>query len=320
MRRWILIAGIAVLLAVAAACGSDGAGVDVPTEAVIPTPGLPATYVGSDGVATTIASAARIVTLSGDFSEIVWELGLGENLVGVDLSSVYPQQEMRLKPKVGVEFRLFTEAILGLDPTVVIGDEDAGPAEVIDQLRGAGVPVVILPRLFGVGAPATKIRAVAEVLGVASVGEDLAARVQSEVDAAVALARTAETLPKAAVVYIATEDQILLLGDNTVMQGMLAAVGATDVGPEAGTEGFVPLTPEALAAGAPEVIITAERGFEAVGGMEGFLALPGVAQTPAGEAGWILVYEDLYLLGLGPRAGQALRDVVLDLHPELASG
>ena len=63
---------------------------------------------------------------------------------------------------------------------------------------------------------------------------------------------------------------------------------------------------------------TAERGFEGLGGLEGFLALPGIAQTPAGQAGRVLVYEDLYLLGLGPRTGQLAAQLVRALPPELA--
>jgi ABC-type hemin transport system substrate-binding protein len=31
----------------------------------------------------------------------------------------------------------------------------------------------------------------------------------------------------------------------------------------------------------------------------------------------VLVYEDLYLLGLGPRTGQLADELVRDLHPEL---
>ncbi|HSR14224.1 MAG TPA: hypothetical protein VLL51_00630, partial [Gemmatimonadales bacterium] len=85
-----------------------------------------------------------------------------------------------------------------------------------------------------------------------------------------------------------------------------------------GIEGWVPLTPEALVAGQPDVIITASRGFEAVGGMDGFLAIPGVSETPAGQDRNILVYEDLYILGLSVRAGLALMDVVLAIHPDLS--
>jgi len=304
---------------VAAACGTGADDVATPDTAAIATPGLPSTYTGPDEVTSTIDSAARIVTLSGEFSEIVWELGLGDNLVGVDLSSDFPAAEMRLKPKVGVERRLFAEPILALDPTVVIGDIDAQPPGVIDQVRAAGVPVVILPRVVGVDAPAEKIRLVAQVLGVTAVGNDLAVLVQSQIDAALAPVAQAESQPRVAVVYIATQDQILLLGSNTVFEGLLEAIGAQDVGPTAGFEGFVPLTAEAIAAAAPDVIITARRGFDDRGGMEGFVELPGIAQTPAGAARRVLVYDDSLLLTLGPRTGQMLELIVADLHPELAS-
>jgi iron complex transport system substrate-binding protein len=163
---------LALLVVVAAtACGGEGGSTS--TAPAVVTPGLPVTYTGLDGVTTTVTDASRIVTLSGDFSEIVWDLGLGPNLVGVDLGSVYPKEEMRLKPKVGVEYRLLTEPILALEPTVVIGDIDATPGTVIDQVRAAGVPVVIFPRFEGTGAPAEKIRAVAGVLGLADLGEHL---------------------------------------------------------------------------------------------------------------------------------------------------
>ncbi len=313
-RALVVMVVIAIALA---ACGSDEPAVSGPTEAVLPTPGLPFEYTGPDGVTTTIDSAARIVTLSGEFSEIVWELGLGDNLVGVDLSSEYPADEMRAKTKIGVEFRLFAEPVLALEPTVVIGDTDARPPEVIDQIRSAGVPVVIFPRLAGTRAPADKIRQVGEVLGLADGGDTLAGRVQAEIDAALAPVAATTTRPKTAVVYIATADQVLLLGDNTVFEGLLEAVGAVDVGPEAGADGFVPLTAEAIAAAAPEVIITAQRGFDNRGGLEAFLALPGIAQTPAAESGRILVYDDALLLTLGPRTAQVIEQIVSDLHPEL---
>jgi iron complex transport system substrate-binding protein len=178
--------------------------------------------------------------------------------------------------------------------------------------------VVIFPRYEGLTGPAEKIRAVAAVLGLAEAGEVLATQVENEIAAAIALAETTTSRPRVAVVYAATSDTILLLAGNTIFSGVIDALGAIDVGPDAGVDGFVPLTAEAIVAAAPEIIITAERGFEGLGGLEGFLALPGIAQTPAGQAGRVLVYEDLYLLGLGPRTGQLAAQLVRDLHPELA--
>jgi iron complex transport system substrate-binding protein len=309
IRTGVLLLALAVV-----ACGGETA----PAATPVTTPGLPTSYTGPDGVTSEVTDVSRIVSLSGDYSEIISALGLGYLLVGVDLSSVYPKEEMRAKPKIGVEFHLLAEPILVLEPTVAIGDSDASPPEVIEQVRGAGVPVVIFPRYEGLAGPAAKIRAVAAVLGLAEAGEVLATQVEIEIAAAIALAETTTSRPRVAVVYAATSDTILLLAGNTIFSGVIDALGAIDVGPDAGVDGFVPLTAEAIVAAAPEIIITAERGFEGLGGLEGFLALPGIAQTPAGQAGRVLVYEDLYLLGLGPRTGQLAAQLVRDLHPELA--
>jgi iron complex transport system substrate-binding protein len=319
MHRLVAVA-LALALVTAACGGDDASGETSTTQSGTAATGLPFTFVGPDGVETVVEDASRIVSLSGEFSEIIWELGLGANLVGVDLSSVYPPDEMRMLPKIGVERLLLAEPILAQEPTVVIGDEDATPREVIDQVRQAGVPVVIFPRFMGIDAPAAKIMAVGEVLGVVERAEELAARVQAEIDTVVARSATVEVRPRAAVVYAANRGEtLLLLGDNTVMGGIIEAAGGIDVAPPAGADGMMPLTPEALAAGQPEVIITSERAFEALGEMEGFTALPGVAQTPAGQNGRILVYEDLYLLGLGPRTGTLLAELFEAMHPDSAS-
>jgi len=310
-----LLALIAVMAVVMTACGEASEDSTGGTTA-IPTPGLPVTYDGPDGVSTTVEDASRIITLSGEFTETVFALGLGDNVVAVDLSSVYPDEALGL-PKVGVEFRLLAEPIIAHEPTVVIGDEDVIPKDVIEQVRAAGIPVVIFPALTSIEAPVEKIRQVAHVLGVDDRGEVLASRVQAEIDAAIALAATATTRPRVAFVYIASDDTILMFGESTVGGGLLEAAGALNVASELGIDGWVPLTPEALVAGDPDVIITASRGVKTVGGFEAFLELPGVAETRAAADRRVLVYEDLYILGLAPRAGQALWELVIDLHPEL---
>lgn len=59
-------------------------------------------------------------------------------------------------------------------------------------------------------------------------------------------------------------------------------------------------------------------GLESVGGVDGLLEIPGVAETPAGENRAVIAMDDQYLLGHGPRMGQALKELVLALHPELS--
>jgi iron complex transport system substrate-binding protein len=93
-----------------------------------------------------------------------------------------------------------------------------------------------------------------------------------------------------------------------------------DVGVELGIDEFQPLTDEALLAAAPDVLVVTTTGLESVGGVDGLVAVPAVAGTPAGRDRRVIALDDQLLLGLGPRAGDALEQLVDQLHPENPGG
>jgi iron complex transport system substrate-binding protein len=278
------------------------------------------TFMGADGVETTIGDVSRIVSLNGDLTEIIFELGFGENVVGVDVTTTYPPEAAALNDQgqtVGFAQQLAAEAVLRFEPTLVIGDQQVAPPEVLEQLRGAGVPVVILETQTTLDGVETKILEVAEILGVPDEGAKLADRVMGEIDAARALAATDDSDPKIAYVYVRGPQVVFLFGAGMPTQGMIEGAGAIDAGAEAGVFGPAPLTPEALVAAAPDLIVLPEAGLAALGGIEAFLELPGVAETPAAQNDAFLDYDEAYFFNLGPRAGQALDEFVRDLYPEI---
>jgi iron complex transport system substrate-binding protein len=116
-------------------------------------------------------------------------------------------------------------------------------------------------------------------------------------------------------VYVRGPQVLLLFGAGMPTQGMIEGAGAIDAGAKTGVFGPVTLTPEALLAAAPAVIVLPEAGLAALGGIEAFLELPGVADTPAGQNDAFLAYDEAYFFNLGPRAGQALDEFVRDLYP-----
>ena len=124
---------------------------------------------------------------------------------------------------------------------------------------------------------------------------------------------------QAAFLYVRSPNQLFLLGQGSVTQAMIEGAGAIDVVAASGLPGLVPLTPEALVAAAPDVLILPELGVTAIGGIDGVLGLPGVAETPAGQNGNFVVYEDTFFLNFGPRTGEALAQLVSDLYPELGN-
>lgn len=276
----------------------------------------PVTIIGADGVESTVTDVSRVVSLNGDLTEIVFELGLGANVVAIDVTTTFPDEAAAL-PAVGFGQSLVAEPVLAFSPTVVIGDTQIGPPEAIEQIRSAGIPVVILETQTTLPGISTKIREVAQILGAEEQGEELVARVESEIADATALAATATGAPRAAFLYTRRPDVLLLFGNGTVTQALIEAAGGVDAAAESGINGVIPLTPEALVAAEPEVLITDSGGLSAIGGLDGFLALPGVAETPAGAEGNILDYDEAFFLGFGPRAGQALDELVRDLYPEL---
>lgn len=289
----------------------------IATPATPPTPQLPATVTDANGKQVTIKDISRIVPLSGDVAEIIWDLGLGSHIVAADLSAVYPPSLQQL-PSIGVERALNAEAIIAAKPTVVIGKQQAAPQSAIQQVEAAGIPVVIVKSPQTIEEPALKVREVAAALGVSAEGEQLATKTQNEIDQATAFAKTATSHPSVMFLYVRAGGIQLIGGRGSVADSMIAAAGGVDAGTAAGINGFQPVTAEAMVAAAPEYIIVPASGVQSIGGVDAVLKIPGVAQTPAGKAKRILVFDDLMLLDLTPRTGQAVMELTLAIHPELA--
>jgi iron complex transport system substrate-binding protein len=316
LSRVALFASLLAILAFTSSSTLAQESAPVTPEAVAPQ--LPVTVTDVDGNQVTVTDVSRIVPLSGDVAEIVWTLGLGANIVGADLSAVYPAELTQL-PQIGFERQLSAEGILSLNPTLVIGKEQAGPPAVLDQVRAAGVPVVIVAEPQTIEAPTAKIRSVAAALGVTEVGEALAAKTQAEIDDAIALAATATSKPTVMFLYVRSGGVQLIGGSGSVADAMIEAAGGVDAGVAAGIQGFMPVTAEAIVAAQPDYIIVPQSGLDSIGGMDALLQIPGLAETPAAKNGNVLAVDDLLLLSMTPRTGQALHALILAIHPELAA-
>lgn len=319
-RQSRAIASLALLMAIVASlfAGAAASAQQTASPVAAPSPQLPVTVKDINGKNVTVTDISRIVPLSGDIAEIIYDLGLAAKVVGVDQSATYPPDAWKSLPQIGFERNLAVEGILALNPTVVIGKSTAGPAAVLDQLRAAGIPVVIINDPQDLTAPAVKIRAVADALGVPTAGEALATKTQKAIDAATAMAAAA-TSPKPVVLFLYVRTGIQLIGgQGSVADSIIAAAGGIDGGTKAGVKGFMPASAELIAAAAPDYIVVPASGLASVGGMDGFLKLPGISETPAAKNGHILAIDDEVLLALTPRTDQTIRELAVVLHPELA--
>ena len=239
--------------------------------------------------------------------------------VDISVSATYPVEALAL-PKIGYQRSLSAEGTLSMEPSVVIGNTLAGPPEVIEQVRSTGTSVVIVEPAISLAGAAAKIRNVAQALGVSDEGEEIAAGLEMEIAEVKATAADAQDKPTAVFLYMRGLDSLFLAGQFDLSHELFEASGA--IGGGGGvlgvTERFIPLTAEALAAADPDCIVVFTSGLETVGGRDGLLKVPGVAQTAAGQEGCILDFDGQYIAGGGPRTGSALKELLAAFHPDLA--
>ncbi len=272
-----------------------------------PTPTLPVTVPSAEGAEVEVRDASRIVPLNGSLAEIVFSLGLGDAVVGRDATTTFA--DAADLPEVSTGHDVSAEGVLSLRPSVVLADTRTGPPESIDQIRSAGVPVVVFDEAWTLADVVPRILAVATALGVPDAGRALADRTTAEVAAAAdSVAVDASEGPlRVAFLYVRGSAGIYLLGgEGSGADAMLEALGAVDVGSEQGLGPFTPLTSEALIAAQPDVLLVMDEGLQSVGGVDGLVDLPGVAQTPAGRNRRVVAVDDGLLLNFGPRTGAAL--------------
>lgn len=252
---------------------------------------------------------ARLVTVGGAITETVFALGLGGQVVGTDTSSTFPA-EAAGRAQVGYQRALSSEGVLGLRPTLVLASQDAGPPAALEQLRGAGVEVLIVKAEPSVEGAKAKARALGERLGRKAEAEALVARIEREVSQSSALPRRGK--PRVLAVFARGPGAVMVSGQGSAAVSMIELAGGESAIPA--VEGTKPLTAEAAVAARPDVLLATTHGVEGLGGVDGLLRAPGLADTPAGRARRVVVLDDLLLLGFGPRTGEAATALVKALH------
>jgi len=275
-------------------------------------PSLPVT-VTSDDLAgpreVTVTRAERIIAvdMSGSLAQTVWGLGLGDRLVGRDISTTFPGTE-DLPIVTGTGHAISPESVLGLRPDIIITDGTVGPIDVMLQLRQAGVTVVFIQVPPGIGqAPAQAVR-VAEIFGIPAEGEALSERIQAEIDEVVATIRAnvpAERDDKLRIMFLylrGSSGIYYLFGNESGAGELIEALGGIDVAGEIGWAGLRPVTDEALIAANPDLIMVMTGGLNSVGGVEELVqAKPAIGLTTAGQQRRFVDMADSEVLGFGPR-------------------
>jgi iron complex transport system substrate-binding protein len=275
------------------------------------------TVLDAGGRTVTVSDASRVLSIGGDVTEIVYALGAGPRVVGVDTTSQFPPEALKEKKSVGYMRALSSEGVISVGATLVLAAERAGPPEVVKTLKSTSVPYIEVADQSSADGIVGKVRLIAKALGIEAEGEKLAAKVIADFKVLDEVRAKIKRPTRALFVLGLQNGRVMVGGQNTSADAIIKLAGATNVA--SAVNGFRPLPDEAIVELAPEVIVAMRRSSDAdAHDLSQLFALKGVQSTPAGAAKRIVMMDGLYVLGFGPRAPAAARDLMAQFYPELA--
>ncbi|MGL6020254.1 MAG: heme/hemin ABC transporter substrate-binding protein [Gibbsiella quercinecans] len=254
----------------------------------------------------------RLVVVGGSLVEIVYALGAGDRVVGVDQTTSYPPQTQAL-PHVGYWLQLSAEGLLALRPDKLITWQDAEPRSVLEQLRQQHVDIITLPR-----TPATaeqllgNIRTLSTALGAVEKGQALINDISQRLATVSRKAATQPAPVKVLFMLSVGGGSPQVAGSGTVADGVLRLAGGRNVATHSQYRTY---SGEAIIAADPDVIVVTTQSLAGGGGKKLLGNIPGVAQTAAWRNNHIVTIDQALILGMGPRIAQAAEQLYQGFYP-----
>ena len=240
-------------------------------------------------------TVSRVVVLANGVAEIIQSLNAQSIIVGRDISST--ADSLADIPIVTSGHQVLPEKVIALKPDLVLIDASTGPKAAIETIKAAGITVIETPESWSLKDLPIKVRAVGRAIGAQDQAEALVQQLNDSLNAS-----AVKNSPRVAFLYLRGTSSVYLIGGaGSGADSLLAAIGAIDVGAQTLDRPFNTLTAESLAELNPDVILVMSKGLQSVGGIDGLLTLPGVAQTRAGKNSAIIDVDDSLLLSFGPR-------------------
>lgn len=256
----------------------------------------------------------KIVSLLPSNTEIAFELGLGDEIVGVSDHDNYPKEVAEKEKIGGLEFNV--EKILSLKPNLVLAhassahNSEAG----LQQLRDAGITVLVVNDAKNFDEVYESILMVGTANGEKEKAEALVSDLKAKVEEIKAKAQEipAEDV-KSVFVEVSPAPEIYTAGKNTFMDEMFQIINAKNVVTE---EGWPKMDPEAVIKANPDVIITThghytEDPVKNVTGRDGWQEITAVKNKE------VVNVDSDTVTRTGPRIVQGVEELAKAVYPEV---
>ena len=258
----------------------------------------------------------RWVSAGGALSEWVSVLGAESKLVGVDTTSQHPES-LKSLPSIGYQRQLSAEGVLSLKPDVLIGTEEMGPAAVLLQIRGAGVPVEMFSAQADLASLEGNLQHLGRLLGDEAQAAQVFKDYQQQLDQhqrQVKAAQATQQAPGVLLLLGHAGGKPMIAGKDTAADWLLTQAGGHNL---ATHSGYKPFSVEALAGLNPEVLVFADRSLTGEAARKALLKEnPVLASIRAAKSGRIYEVDPTLLVGgLGPRLPERLKQLTAEFYP-----
>ena len=244
---------------------------------------------------------SRVVALANGSAEIIASLGHLDILVGRDVASDVVSLESVEVVTSG--HQIVAERILSLNPDLIIIDALSGPSSALLAIESAGIRIAKISEAWTLNDIDRKVSEIAQAIGAVDDGKNLIASLQMSKSSV----KQIPAATRIAFLYLRGGSAIYLIGgEGSGTDSLIAAIGGVDAGAQNFDNPFTPMTAEAIATLNPDLFLVMSKGLESVGGVDGLVELPGIAQTSAGKNRAIVAVDDSLLLSFGPRTSSLL--------------
>src|SRR5215212_9334854 len=256
------------------------------------------------------AKDERLVVISQTYNEIIWALGAQDRVVGVDFSSTYPPEVSKVQT-VGYHRALSAEGILSLHPTAIIHDNNIGPPQAVEQLKGLNIPMKSFDaKNDSVEGTKALIREMGAYFHKEARAEELCKTLDTQTAASLEAVKKYTDKPRVAVIHFGRASNVYLVvgkgqgtGDGSAASRMIEWAGGEMA---INTQRMQRMeSPEIVAQANPDVILVTDYGFDRLGSpVDEIKSLPGVATSNAAKNNRIYRIEENQLMYFGPRSGE----------------
>jgi len=164
------------------------------------------------------AAGFRIVSLVPSITELLFDLGLGEAVVGRTAFCVHPRNRVKAVKSVGGTKQVNMDKLKRLSPSHVIVNVDETPRPLAEELARLGCEVVVTHPI-DVRDNLTLYRLMGGLFSRESQAQTLCARLEAAFET---LAATARTLAERRVLYLIWKDPWMTVSRDTYISRMLA--------------------------------------------------------------------------------------------------